>query len=1132
MAFRPTSHGSDSVALFPTNSLQPMRSLPLFGTASLALAMFGATVPVARAQVVSSGLTGVVREQEGKPVAGAAVTAKHLPTGTVFSATTSAEGRYNLRGLIVGGPYAVEVKVAGFKPVEQTVFTTLGGDTDANFRLEGTSEDILTLEALVVEADANELDANARGSGRVLSAAQLAAKPSAQRSIADLVSANPLVTLRALSGDREEAQISAVGQNNRYNSIQIDGARINDQFGLNGTGLASFFNPLSVDTIEQLSVQISPYDVRQSYFTGASINAVTKSGTNEFHGSFYYYFSGDEWMGVKLQGEDVSGGTVGRVPTLDRQTYGLTLGGPILKNKLFFFVNYEKFERVQAPITPGFFFAANDTQLAQIRTRFDQYNSAAGKSIGWGDISSAVNTAEDEKYLAKLDWNINRDHRASFRYSTTEGLVPQFGSLSSTSRTNSSVPTTAGGTLTSSGLTALDGNFYAQERKEKSWSAQLFSQWSPVLKTEARFASTKQDQLTPIDQTAPEVTIWGLTGLNRSGGTINSGALVTGTDQFRQGNAIFVDTKQFSVTGDYFRGDFVWSGGIEREENDFINLFRESSYGLVHFRNLADFLADRPVQITRNFFDPAKRDPADIADFATTGLFGQVRWDVNSRFNAIAGLRYEFNETGKKPAFNQALFDDSGFRNDGTLDGATYLSPRIALNYALDDERTTQLRAGVGHFLGRAPWVFFSNSYNKLGVGDFAVTTNNSTAAPVTGGFTNYLRAFDQENPIATAPDTGAGTREVNFVDPNIKLPSVWRATVGLDRRLSFLASTLSFEVVYTKNEDALFITNENLRPVTLPAADGRQRFAGNPQTAANARFSRFRDLYRISNVDGGHSGYFSAAWSRPLKNRWGFDASLAHGRSKEAQAIGQTTASGQWQRNVIFNQSVEEVGTSDFQTLDRVQLTLTRQFEFIRKSPTTISLYYEGRTGNPFSWIHANDLNGDGQSNDTVAVPTGPDDPRFDFSSLRTLDPQRYQSYFSFLETSGLAKYAGSFAPKNAFFQPWVNRLDLKFVQRIPLRDTIGLELFFDFINFGAFVSKDFFGYYEEANRLTNDVFRRQFVGTAEYGPDGRIRPVQAGATPALRDANIRAFFNPDAFVLDNTQSRWRVQMGARLTF
>ena len=1089
--------------------------------AALIWTLLGLLLTPAFAQVVSSGMSGYIRDSAGTAISGASRAAVHEPTGTTYRTTTRPDGRYHFGSMVVGGPYTLSVEGTGVKPTQRTGITTaLGADIEVGLTVERATGEVVTLERFTVEVDSNELDGGAMGAGSMLTSDRLASKPTAQRSLADLISASPFVTLRATIGDREESQITALGQNARYNSISIDGAKINDQFGLNMTGLASFFNPLSIDTLEQLSIQVSPYDIRQAGFTGASINAVTKSGTNRFSGSAQYIWGGDELLGFQMQGEDIATlkGT-GRkvVPKLERTTQTYTFGGPIIRNKLFFFLNYEKFERIAAPGAPGLL-DDNDADMTAFINRLAQYNTASGQNINWGQSITGTtfqNTTSDEKKLAKIDWNILPGHRLSVRYSTTEGSLPQLGKYQTLNVINS-----AG--LTSSGATALDTHIYTQQRNEEVWAGTLFNEWTPNFRTELRYTQTSQDQDTPLSVIAPEIAVFGVRGINRSGAPITDAAYVAGTEFSRHGNSIFVDSKSYTFFGEYNFRNFVFTAGYDREESDFFNIFRQGSFGTVVFRNLDDFLNDRPADIRRNAYDPAARGTAaDISDFANNALYVQAKWDVTSRLTLLGGLRYEFLESDAVPPFNQAFLTTTGFRNTYTLDGASQVSPRLSFNYAANEDRTVQVRGGIGHFSGRTPWVFFSTSFNAPGVGNFTIINSS----PAQGSFTEYLRNFDPENPVGTGVDNPSLRRAVNWVDDGIKLPAVWRGNLGVDIKLPFAASTLSFEVVQTVTDEAFFISNENLRPLATKGADGRDRFAGNPGTAANALFAGYTDLYRIRNVSTGQSRYMTVSWDRPLKDRWSANVSYVRGRATESQGFGQTTASGQWQRNVVFNQSQVEVGTADTQIKDRIQFSYTREFEFFKSWKTRASLYYEGRTGDPFSWVYSGDLNGDGQNgNDLVAVPSGIDDPRFDFSGMSTAARDAYLDFFA---NSDLASYAGGIAPRNAFTAPWVNRLDLKFTQEVPLYAPSqfevkpSLELFLDFINFGAFLSEDLFGYFEEPNQkhFGSEQFRRNRVnGAVSYGADGRIRPT--------------TFTGVDAFVYENGQSRWKVQVGARLRF
>ena len=1063
--------------------------------------------PNAIAQVVTSGINGTVKGNDGKVAAGATVTAVHVDTNATFKAVTNAEGRYAFRSLPAGGPYTLSTSVEGYGPVTQEgIYTQIGTDAVQDITLKS---EVLSLEKFTVTGEANALDAGMQGQNAMFTREQIELKPTTQRSFADLVSASPLITLRSLSGDREEAQITAVGQNNRYNSIMIDGDRINDQFGLNATGLASFFNPVALDTVAQFNAMTGTADVRYSGFTGATVNFVTKSGTNDFHGSAYYIFSGDHLAGLQMQGPDartLAQSGVKVVPKLEKPTYGFTFGGPIWKDHLWFFIGYEKLERIGAPNSAGLP-GVNADDLAMINARIAQITK-----VDYGTLGGNANSiADEEKKLAKITWQIIPGQTLTARYSTTEGQVPQFGSFTTTS--SGTGLNVGAASIVGGAATAFDSHFYAQTREEKTISAQLVSQWTPDLSSEVKFYNVKQDQYTPLAEIAPEIDIYGVRGTNQAGAAVSNGVVVLGSERFRHGNQINVDTNYYSAVADYARGNFTYSAGFDVEANDYYNLFRQNSYGVFNYASPAAFLADTVAGFRRDFTDLAlKGDYADVSQYTQTGLFAKLKWNPNSRLEVLAGLRYDMSSSDSRPAFNQQFLNDTGMRNDGTVDGATDISPRIGFNWALDHERTAQLRGGVGYYVGRAPWVFWSNSYGSTGVGTYSVLT-----APV-GGLTGYLNSFDPANPMGTGTQTGTLRADMAISEDEMHMPSLWRGNLAVDKKLPFLNSKVTVEVVHSINDNTIFIANDNLKARGI-AADGRVFFFGSPGSSnvANAQHPNYLNIYHIRNVSAGKATYASIGWERELKNNWGFNVSYTRGNSTEAQASGQTTASGAWQRNAVFSQGEVETGTADFEIKDRVQASFTYKFRFVKDAPTSATLYYEGRSGSPYSFAYSNDMNGDGfAGNDLIAVPTDINDARFDFASLPTA--QR-DAMFAYLQSSGLSEYAGSYAPKNSFYQPWVNRLDLHFEQVIPLHVRGSkLNLFLDFTNFGNFISKDLFNYVERAPSVVNDVFERNTIGNATINATtGKITPTT---------------WAPNAFLIDNVMSRWRIQVGARLTF
>jgi hypothetical protein len=1099
-----------------TRSLQSLPPTRVYRAVACFLAF--ALAPFAAAQgVVSSGMTGLVRDTNGKPIANASITAVHTPTGTSYNAAASEGGRFNFRGLVVGGPYTVSVTATGFKGVERNdVSTALGQDVDVSFVLEPSA--VVVMEKFVVKDQLLALDAGATGAASLLDRERLLLQPTAQRSFADLARTNAMVTLRNVFGDRQEGMLAAVGTNNRFNSVMLDGARINDQFGLNASGLQSFFNPLSIETVEQFSISVSPFDVRQSGFTGAAVNAVTRSGTNQFKGSIYGYYSDQ-----KYAGRDLVGATTGLRPFDERRTWGMTLGGPILKNRLFFFGNYEKFHREQTAPNAGLTPTAAD--LTTINNAINAIKSASGKSFDQGTFGGAgVIVTEEEKKLYKLDWNITKDHRLSVRYNETIGTLPQFGRYSGFGAfanpiLSAAIPATSAGT-------ALSSNFYAQVRTEKVYAGTLNSQWTPDFKTEFKYAETSYEQLTTNPVVMPEVRIMGVSGLNSAGANITNGYLAWGMEQFRHGNIIRVDTKSYSGNADYFWKNFTFSGGFDREESDFFNLFRASSYGTFDYASIADFVADRPAAFSRSFYvqgTPA----ADLSSFSNTGLFLQSKWEVNSRLTFTGGARTDMVESPTRPPLNQALVTALGVRNDGNIDGVQTVSPRLAFNWSVDQERTMQLRGGIGHFVGRAPWVFISNAYGNSGVGRFSVTQSPILTAPnnVPPTLTSYLRnSFDPANPIGVAATDGDpnARRGIALMQNGLKLPSVWRSSIALDRKVPTLGINLTAEAVFTETDKAFFTDNMNIKPLVVTATsgpavglDGRQRFNG-ASNSAGANSTLFNEVIRVRNIGEGVTSYYSLTIDRPMKNNWAYNLAYTTGRSKEAQSFGQTVALDGWSRNAVFNQNSIEVSRSDFEIRHRIQTSLSRQFEFRKGWRTKASLYYEGRSGNPYSYTYNNDLNGDGvTTNDLVYVPTGPTDPRL---SLAGMNAAQQTAYFDFLASSGLNKYAGGYAPRNAFIQPWINQLDLKFTQKIPIYQPVEVELFLDFINFGFWLSRQAFGEVKLLTNTNNAVYYRRIMGNASYNATGQVVPTYTAA--------------PAGVVIDNTASRWRVQFGATVRF
>ncbi|MEO5960522.1 MAG: TonB-dependent receptor, partial [Opitutaceae bacterium] len=1060
--------------------------------------------------IVSSGMNGLIRAADGKPLAGAAVTATHVPTGTVYKSVTRTDGRFSVSGMVVGGPYTVLIEAPGFKTAEKTdVSTQLGTTVDVNVSLEASS--IVTMEKFTVSSTSTDLDSGASGAANIIGSGQIGSTATVQRSFADVARTTPFVSLRGILSSRQQPIITAVGQNNRFNSILVDGARINDQFGLNGSGLQAFGNPISLDTIEQFNISISPYDVSQSGFTGASINAVTKSGTNQFHGSAYYYYTDDDF-----QGANVFGSTAGTRSFLEQKTKGFTFGGPIWKNHLFFFINYEKFDSVSPEI------AAYDptgtpqgvTDLAAINTRLAAIKSGVsyGSGLDFGTFlgRTAPIAQFNEIKLAKIDFNISSGQRLSVRYNKTEGELP----ASARYTTTNLAATSGSGIATAPFATNLSSNRFVQVRSEEVWAAQLFSRWTPDFKTELRYAKNEYSQDTPSPIIFPEVRIFGVSGLANTGANISNGALVLGTEQNRHGNYLSVKTKSMSASGEYQLNGLTLSGGYDREESDFLNLFRNNSYGVFDYASVAAFVADTPSLFTRNYYQIGT-PPSENSDFAINGIFAQGKWDVSPRFNLTLGLRYDYFTTKLRPPVNALFIQVFGSSNAGTIDGSDSYSPRLSFNYSVDEARKIQLRGGVGHFVGRIPWVMVSNSFGNSGVG----RTGETITGASTPKLSSYLASsFDPKNPIGTIGSAVVLRPDINLVQDKLNPPSIWRGNLAFDVALERLGSTFTIEAINTRASHALFIQNLNLKP-RFVGVDGRQIFSGSLATAANAIRPEFSNVYNVSNIKEGQSTYVSVGLNRPMKKSWSYSLTYTKGDAEDALPLGETTAGSQFGRNPIFNQNTVEVSRSAFEVADRLQLTLAREFKFYRDWKTTVSLYYEGRTGNPYSYTYTTDVNADGVvGNDLVYVPTNESDPVF-----ANVSAAYAQSFMNYVNGGELARHKGLIAPRHGFTQPWTNRLDLHVSQTIGIYKPAELEIFADFINFGSWLNKDLFGYHEiiRSGSSDNELAVGRQLGGAAYDATSR-RLLLSGTT----------FVTPVNATPDNELSRWRIQLGARLRF
>ena len=1040
--------------------------------------------------VASAGLSGRVVDSNGYAIADVVITLAHAGTGRAYNATTNASGRFNLRGLPPGGPYSLQANVVGYQSYfVNNIFLELSRTAELDVALSDDASEVFLLDALNVQASKQfQYTASAAGSGSVVVGGDLEQTPSVNRSFADIARLDPRVSIA--DGSFGAGQLVAAGQNNRSNNIQIDGVKINDQFGLESDGNPSLANPISLDTIDEVSIELSPYDVRQSGFIGASVNAVTKSGSNTFRGSVYRYFENED-----LRGKNPVTGLDDR---FEETTLGLTYGGPILRDKLFFFVAYEELERKVLGPTPGFI--PDPAAVEQVRQKMiNDYGFDPGTFGSEGD-----SILSDEKVVAKIDWNINARHRASVRYNLTEGEQPNFTEFADFS---SSQPETN-----------LTSHWFRDLRKNESYVFQLFSDWSDNFSSELRLGRSDFDSSPTNPNVFPEIIIDDFPGLTRSGAPTTRGELFFGRDDSRHSNQLSTDVENLYLGFDWKLESNVVTFGFDRETSTFFNLFLQETFAEIEFQGLDGFLNDEI-----DFFDRAlgiQGTPIEaFSDFTVTGLFVQDVWSVTDRLRFNFGLRYDKVTADNSQPLNpgrdgQSFEQIFGVRNTNTVDGASLFAPRFSFDYAFGpDENPIKLAGGMGLFNGRNPWVWISNTFSNNGVNsvDISVPPSGFNRADG-GGLRGYLQNdFDRENPVSFVDPSNLSSdarSQVDVLEPGFRLPSILKYNLKAERALA-AGSDWSWwaEALLSQADTQLYTKNLNLRSVGV-SPDGRTLFNGRPDQGRGAD-PRYSNVYQLSNSSKGDSVNYTIGLKKRHSDRWSLDASYTYGSANDVSNQGSSTASSNFAGNPIFNQNDDELAASAYEVRHRFLVRGAYDFEFRDKWTTRVSLVYEGKSGQNYSLLFDNDYNGDGAAfdNDLFWIPNGPNDPIIDQAGSTGLD-----AMFEFLDSIG-ANNPG-LARRNAYRTSFRHRLDLNIVQDIPMGEKLKTQFFLNVLNFGNLLF--------DGHGIIDEVpFQTLAVANGRANPDGTITYDFDGATPT----SVRAGTYSNL-------SRWRAQLGLKLNF
>ena len=1060
------------------------------------------------AQSTSSGLGGQVTSSAGAPVVGAEVVITHVESGTVSRATTDASGRYSARGLRVGGPYTVTITKPGEgTKTEEGVYLTLNQTGTVNAALTG---DLATLEgvtAYAVAGGSEVFSSSKMGAGTNLAREQIEALPSINRNIQDFVRLDPRIS----QSDKSRGEITVGGQNPRYNAIRIDGMNSSDTFGLESNNFPTIRQPVSMDAIEAINVDVSNYDTTITGATGAVIDAVTKSGTNEFHGSVYGVYRDSDMVGDHVvNGSKFTG-------FKDEQTYGATFGGPIIKDKLFFFANYEKFTKDAEAASYGPIGSNANTEVNIAQADIDRAIQIARDVYGVdiGTMASADSIKQQvEEYAVKLDWNINDQHRASIRYSNMQQTDPVLAGSSSTSL-------------------GLSSRHYSVAKEVETTVGQLFSDWSDNFTTELKIGRRTYDSLSSVNARLPQVSIG--FGSNRDPDMLLSPTLNFGTDEYRHGNQVSTTTDNVFASANWYVGDHTVKFGFDWEKNDVYNLYAQNIWGAYEFASLDHF--ERGDYGVYRLNAPVPGFGMDSVAMSyqhrNLGLFVQDSWAVNYNLTVLAGLRVDIPDLDDVPYHNELVQQVFGYDNRSTLE-KELVQPRLGFNYTFDSERPTQVRGGVGLFQGGAANVWVGNSYQNSGFGLIGYNAFPTGIAGMTQEQREAIWAslpvtMDPDNPTTPSPAAGYQMM-VNLMDKDIEQPSVWKTNLAFDTELPWYGIVAGAELLYTKVNNGLHFERLDLGAPTSYGPDGRPMYWRNAATLSGTRANGQLDptiadgipgyenvtgwhndgVLLMKNTSKGRSTQFTATLSKTLTDTWGWALGYTYTNATEVSPLSSSRAISNWNNKAIFDPNEDVAATSNYEIKDRVTGSLTFRKAFFGDYNTTFTAFYEGRSGAPHSWRYLNDANGDGYTNDLLYIPNRGD-------VIFTGGAAMEEAFFSWLKNNPeLMAYQGQVTPRNGFRNNWVNNFDIRISQELPgFAAGHKSEIWLDIMNVGNLINKDWgqIWYQSPYSDLRAVRFEGVDQATGKYKYNFNEGQVW---TPALT----------------NIESRWSLQLGFRYKF
>ncbi len=1054
--------------------------------------------------VTTSGLSGFVTDQSGKPVAGATVTVVLVNTGSKYSAVTRSTGQYSLAGLASGGPYTVTATAAGLPTGEKSdVYLHLGVTDSVDLTL---ASEVVRLEAFKVNESANssQFDSSVIGTGSSYTPKTISQITTIRRDLQDFENIDPRAVVQQVSPSDPAYTFSVSGQNPRENAILVDGVSAADNFGLNSNGYAGLRNPIPPEWISSATLAINPFDVVYSGFLGGVLDVNLKSGTNAYHGSVYAIYTG-----TNFRGPDPVVGPLGKHEVTQQHTTGATIGGPIIKDKLFFFVGYDAFRQIAAAPTQNFNplgTALGTTQVGQIVSALEAGYKIGGQTYTYnpGPLAAISHTWE-QNFVGKIDWNISDTQKFAFTFRHTKGDAPVFYNYTGATTTD------------------FETSWYNSNRSDQSYTAQLNSDWShfiPDFHTEIEATYKRYNGTATLDgPKLPALTINGVSGYQVTQGAITNGTLFTGTYWAYQDNNIYTWEQEEHAYGTYAYGNHTFKFGAQFDRTAYTDTFIPNAIGSYSFTSVANFLSGTVSQSTVEipavpYFTSLSQAVSHYYLLDIAPLI-QDTWKPNSQLTVVGGLRMDYPYEPQKPVSSIVFSNAFGYSNSTTMSGNYTVSPRIGFNYLFDTKLKTQLRGGVGLFLGQNPVVWVENAFNNAGQLN---SVNNGVAS-------------------AAAPT-------IDITDKNFHWPSTWKENLAIDRELPFLHLVATAEVDLTQvNKDVFY---QQINPYVVPTGsttlpDGRIRYAGaiTPGTTsaigaanvqANAPAGYYQAVtnsptvlfqkktvgavYDLTNTSKGGSQEYTLVLARPLIDGWAASAAYTFTHATQVSPFTSSVAASGFGAQPYINPNDNIAYRSNYSVPNKFVVTATKEFHFFKgpNATSAISLQYINQTGSAYSFVFKGDPSGAGITGEGLFyVPTGPTDPK-----VQWLSATEEANFFKYLAgTPELAKWSGQIVPRNSANAGEQTTLNLHVEQQVPIHGDIRMVLFADCFNFANLLSPK----YGVVNNYNNSFITKTVAGTG-YNP--------------VTNQYIYTF-NPGTLgfsTIYSDLSRWQLQVGARLEF